>query len=87
MKVRTKETVEMYGAIAKRADQMGLLFSDRLSLIMDLEVADNEFNLRLEELLKTDEFNFGHDVVGIQQNMDRTNRKVVNHFVPRYATA
>lgn len=80
-----KKNFELMGAIAKRADEMGLLMFDRMSLIMDLEVATEEFNLRLDEFLKADNFNFSHDVVGIQQHVDRENRKMVNIFVPRFA--
>lgn len=71
--------------IAERADEKGLLQFDRLSLIMDIEVAHNEFNLRLADLLAADDFNFAHDVVGIQNNIDRESKKIINFFVPRYA--
>lgn len=77
--------LELMGEIAKRADEMGLLIFDKVSLMMDLEVANEEFNLRLDEFLKSDNFNFSHDVVGIQQHVDRENRKMVRIFVPRFA--
>lgn len=76
---------ELMGAIAKRADEMGLLMFDRVSLVMDLEVATEEFNLRLDEFLNADNFNFSHDVVGIQQHIDRDNGEMVKKFVPRFA--
>lgn len=78
--------IDLMGDIAKRADEMNLLMFDRMSLIMDLEVATREFNLRLEELLNADNFNFSHDVVGIQQNIDRENVKMNGVFVPRFAS-
>lgn len=71
--------------IAERADEKGLLQFDRLSLIMDIEVAHKEYNLRLADLLAADDANFAHDVVGIQNNIDRENKKIINLFVPRYA--
>lgn len=52
---------------------------------MDLENADNKFNLRLNELLGADDFNFAHDIVGIVNNIDRNNPTEFNYFVPRYA--
>ncbi len=72
-------------AIAERAENKGLMAFDRLSLMMDLECADDEFNLRLDELLQADNFNFSHDIVGIQNNLNRETKKMENFFVPRYA--
>ena len=72
-------------AIANRAVKEGLNFHDRLSLIMDLELAHEKFNLRLDELLNADKFNFAHDIRGIQQHIDRRNKEFVDCFVPRYA--
>lgn len=80
-----KEKFELMGAIAERAEKMNLLMFDRMSLVMDLEVATEEFSLRLDEFLNADNFNFSHDVVGIQQHIDRENRKMINVFVPRFA--
>lgn len=80
-----KEKFELIVKIAKRAEEMDLVMFDRISLIMDLECADEEFDLRLEELLAADNFNFSHDVAGIQNNLNRQKRKMGNTFVPRYA--
>lgn len=71
--------------IAKRAEEMDLLIFDRMSLIMDLDCANDEFNLRLDELLSADNFNFSHDIVGIQNHLDRKAKKMGDFFVPRYA--
>lgn len=71
--------------IAERADEKGLLMFDRLSLIMDIEAVHAEIGLRLTELLNADDANFAHDIVGIQQNVDRVNKKLTNCFLPRYA--
>ena len=71
--------------IVKRADEMDLLMFDRMSLMMDIEVVYEETGLKLTELLNADDLNFAHDIVGIQQNVDRVNKKLINHFLPRYA--
>lgn len=71
--------------IAKRAEIMDLMLFDRLSLIMDLEAVHAEVGLKLIELLKADDLNFAHDIIGIQQNIDRRTRKLKNMFLPRYA--
>ena len=71
--------------IAERADGMGLLMFDRLSLIMDIEVAHAEVGLRLDDFLNADDENFAHDVVGIQKHIDRHEKKLTDLFLPRYA--
>lgn len=72
--------------IIDRAADMHIIFHDRSTLLMDLENADNQFNLRLGDLLNADTFNFGHDVIGIQQYINRSTG-AVNGFIPRFATA
>ena len=62
--------------IVERADKLNLLCDDRISLMMDL---------RLNELLEADDFNFSHDICGIQNNIDRTTKTFMNCFVPRFA--
>ena len=74
-----------YVKIAQRAEGMGIYNGERFTLLMDLENADNVFNLKLEDLLKADDGNFAHDVVGIVNNIDRHNPTDFNLFVPRYA--
>lgn len=81
-----KDTFMTIVEIAKRAEEKDMLAFNRMSLIMDLEHANDEFNLRLDDLLNADEYNFAHDIIGIQNNLDRTSGKMKNLFVPRYAT-
>lgn len=80
-----KERFLMYVKIAERAEQMGIYNGERISLLMDIENADKVFNMRLEDWLKADNFNFAHDVVGIVNNIDRRNPTEFNLFVPRFA--
>lgn len=81
-----EERFELVMDIVKRSDEMGLLMFDRISLSMDVKLTDDEFNLRLNELLEADNFNFSHDIIGIQQNINRQGRKMTGLFVPRYAS-
>lgn len=83
--MKTKEKFMMYVKLAERAEQMGIYNGERFSLMMDIENADKAFNLRLEELLNADNFNFAHDIVGIVNNIDRRNPTDFNLFVPRFA--
>lgn len=84
MQKQREETV-IIAQIVGRADNLGLLMDDRLSLMMDLDVANKQFNLRLTELLESDNFNFTHDILGIQNNIDRKTKTFINCFVPRFA--
>lgn len=57
-----------------------------MTLMMDLEAChSNDCKLKLQELLETDDFNFMHDINGIQHHIDRETGKLVNCFLPRYA--
>lgn len=80
-----KEKFMMYVKIAERAERMNIYHGERISLLMDIENADKVFNLRLEDWLNADNFNFAHDVVGIINNIDRRNPTDFDLFVPRFA--
>ena len=59
---------------------------DRMSLIMDIQAAHEQFKLKLDKLLEADDYNFSHDIVGIQQNINRKTKEIENYFLPRYAS-
>ena len=83
--MKDKERFMMYVKIAQRAEGMDLYKGERITFLMDIENADNVFNLRLEDLLKANDGDFTHDIVGIVNNIDRNNPTDFNFFVPRYA--
>ena len=59
---------------------------DRLGLRMDLiAVHANGCPLDLRRLLDADDFNFFHDVNGIDCHINRRTGKLKNHFRPRSA--
>lgn len=66
-----RERYKKYVKIAERAEKGGLYHGDRINLLMDIESADLKFNLRLDDWLKADEFNFAHDLYGIINNIVR----------------
>lgn len=82
-----KEKFIKYDAICKRAEKMGILKSERLSVLMDIESADLKFGLRLDEWLEADDFNFAHDFCGIQNNINGSEfpSKDFGYFVPRFS--
>lgn len=53
---------------------------------MDITAAHANGNpLRLAELLKTDDFNFMHDVFGICRHLDRRSGQLTGFFSPRFS--
>lgn len=83
-----KDRSSKYMAIVLRAKKEELFNGDVLSLLMDIESADLKFNLRLDEWLNTDKFNFAHDLFGIMNNIVRDSFPSTNFgfFVPRFAS-
>lgn len=77
----------LYVELVKRAEKQGFYSGDRLTLLMDIESADKAFNIRLEEWLTADDVNFGHDILGIIGNVNRSSFPSIDfgHFVPRFA--
>jgi len=82
-----KEQFKICMKIANRAEKENLFMfdDDKLSLILDLECAINKFDLKLNDLLNTDNINFAHDIYGIQNNLNRQTKEFENYFVPRFA--
>ena len=83
-----KERYEKYVAIAERAENEGLYKGERINLLMDIESADKKFNLRLDDWLNADKFNFAHDLYGIMNNIVRDSFPATDFglFVPRFSS-
>lgn len=59
---------------------------DKLSLTMDMTACHLNGNpLRLDDLINADDFNFCHDVFGIERHMDRGTGRLLNCFRPRFS--
>lgn len=59
---------------------------NKLALTMDLTaVHANDVKIDFKRLLEADDFNFAHDIVGIQQHLNRETGKLENCFLPRFA--
>lgn len=59
---------------------------DRLSTTMDLVATKaNGCPLDFQRLLDANDTDFAHDVIGIEQHLDRTTGKLTNLFCPRAA--
>lgn len=88
MKNKTNQ-YDKYAAIMGRATVMGLMKEDeKIDRMMDIESADIKFNMRLDDWLKADNFNFAHDFLGIRDSIERNNgfpAKDFGFFVPGFA--
>ncbi len=71
-------------AITKRAVKEIQGFEDLMSLEMDIIATHtNGCPLDLQKLLNADAFNFAHDIVGINNHIDRETGELKNCFLPR----
>lgn len=86
MKALTREDYEFCNKIVERAMKMGVYKDDKLTAHMDITNAAKYWDMRLEEWLNADDFNFMHDIVGVYNNIIREYPvQFTNHFVPRFA--
>lgn len=86
---RDRERHSKYVEIMLRATVLGLMQeSEAIDRMMDIESADRKFNLRLDDWLAADNFNFWHDFTGIVTYINRDNgfpATDFGFFVPRFA--
>jgi hypothetical protein len=82
-KINKKDLVTIR-RIVKRANK-DIDDYDNCSLEMDICATHLSCPLKLEELLEADLFNFGHDILGIVNNINRQTGKLENCFFPRFA--
>lgn len=80
-----KEQTQLTIKIVNRAEKLGLMQCDRITAFLDLEKATEHFNLRLADMLIADNFNFAHDFIQIQNEINRETGKFSGRFVPRFA--
>lgn len=66
-KEEKKKRNKKYGAICARAKAIGIMKGEPIEAIMDIDSADRKFNLRLDDFLKANDFDFAHDFIGIQK--------------------
>jgi len=58
---------------------------DRIKMYMDLSACNAQTPLKLDKLLEADEYNFQHDVRGIQTHINRRTGFLEHCFLPRFA--
>lgn len=79
----TREDVLKEFKVVDRADKLGIMQGDRMTLSIDLDNADKAFSMNWDLLLEADDFEFTHDIIGIQNNINRETGEFENCFVPR----
>lgn len=60
-------------------------YRDKLSMMMDVEFANEDIPMDLQKLLDFPYGDFFHDMNGIIQNLNRDTKKIENFFCPRSA--
>ena len=79
----TKEQLELIEECAIRAEAHGF---EKINTMMDLTYCiEGGCNLRLKEMLDAEDFNFLHDVAGINRHLDHNTHSLRGGFWPRFA--
>lgn len=80
-----KKTVEIINKIADRAAVINPNY-DKTTVMMDLLVLlETGVKMRWEDLLNAPQFDFMHDIAGINAHLNRDTYKLEDCFWPRYA--
>lgn len=90
MRKLTREDYNICDKITTRVMEMGLYPSNyRVTAMMDIQNAAKYFNMRLQEWLEAEKFDFAHDVLGIARAINRVAYPVDFSndplFLPRFA--
>ena len=84
----TRQDIDLVSRIVDRAvdlyDQHNIK-ADRLTLHMDLTATHANRQMDLDRLLAFPDFDFMHDVAGINRHIDRNTGELGDCFVPRCA--
>lgn len=83
----SKADAKLITKILDRAQILGdLQPKNRLNTEMDITAAHaNGTPLRLADWLAADDFNFRHDLYGIDRHVNRETGKLMHYFLPRFA--
>jgi CxxC motif-containing protein len=83
-----KDEARIISKIAARAVSLAAAHGIDYEFVdADMDITATHVNgcpLKLDDLLAADEFNFGHDVFGIRNCLDRETGKLTRCFLPRF---
>jgi hypothetical protein len=86
--VKFNSTIEDDTIITKIVKRAKVMIPKLNSMDLEMDITACHCNgnpLKLQELLDSDDGNFGHDVFGIQRFIDRKTGKLTQYFSPRYS--
>ncbi len=69
----------------RTARELGIDYTDKETVIMDLAVTHATVGLQLDKLLEADAGTFGHDCFGIRHHINRRTGQLEDCFLPRTA--
>lgn len=79
-----QENTQLMNRIVDRAVQMQLVQREPIALMMDLAaVHKNDTQIDFIGLLGASDSDFTHDILGIQNNINRSTGMLINEFLPR----
>jgi hypothetical protein len=78
-----QRALKLYDVLA--AEQMRRRREDEAHVEMNLSAVHSHTPLRLELLRDFDDFNFAHDILGIERHLDKSTGELKDHFRPRCA--
>lgn len=84
MPTEVRERYDKILAIVKRAQALNIAEYNQFTQFMDIDAAFNQFELRLDDMLNADDYEFMHDFEGIQNHINRKTGKIKG-FVPRFS--
>lgn len=86
---KAEAEMETIGQIADRAVKLYAshdILVHRTDVLLDVMATHQRIcKLRLHDLLAADDFNFAHDIGGINRHLDRDNYALTDAFRPRFA--
>ncbi len=84
MKKLVKEDYLLLQNIIDRADKMKFIKGERITVVLDLCCAVETFDINLKDFYESDDNDFAHDFIGIQNNINRQTKTFENCFTPRF---
>ena len=83
MKDCTSETFSLIERIIARAESEQAILRGRISLLCALSCLYANYDADLQALLDSEDYDFVHDISGIQRHMDLETGRLTDEFVPR----
>lgn len=80
-----KDDYSIISKIIDRGILLKIINTNRVTAFIDLTKGIEYFDIDVNQLYNADDFNFCHDIIGIQNNINRTTGKFENCFIPRYS--